>query len=67
MEPTEILRAVVHSGHVVLIDDLTELPEGTELALEVHDAADSHAAAVDGALDADHARRALMARLRGDF
>jgi hypothetical protein len=64
-----ILRAVVRSGHVVLIDDRVNLPDGTELALELREAVDPYAPDEHTELDADRdaERRAEQARLRGNF
>ena len=64
-----ILRAVVRHGHVVLIDDRVDLPDGTELALEVRESSESCAPDERTELDADRdaAQRAELARMRGNW
>ncbi len=65
----ETMRGVVRQGHVVLIDDRVDLPDGTELLLELREAADPFAPNEYTELDADRdaAQRAELARMRGNW
>ncbi len=69
METLGTLRAVVRGGHAVLIEDRVDYPDGTELELEVREAAEPSdpTARTELAADRDAAQRAELARMRGNW